>query len=177
MEVWSPFRSSPQSILMAPHCGSDGKESACNAGNLGSIPGLGRSPGGGHGNPLQYSCPENPHEQRSLADCSPWCWKELDKTEPLSIATAPLFLGLKNMAFETLDDLGSAAHLHISPSCCLILTLFQIPCPSLSLSPIIELWYLATASREWLTPLFNRVTPLLSDLPPHNYVKPTYFML
>ena len=36
--------------------GSDGKESACNAGDLGSVPGLGRSPGGGHGNPLQYSC-------------------------------------------------------------------------------------------------------------------------
>ena len=40
--------------------GSIGKESACNAGDLGSIPGLGRSPGGGHGNPLQYSCLENP---------------------------------------------------------------------------------------------------------------------
>ena len=39
--------------------GSGGKESACNAGNLGTIPGLGRSPGGGHGNPLQYSCLEN----------------------------------------------------------------------------------------------------------------------
>ena len=40
-----------------------GKESACNAGNagdVGSIPELGRSPGGGHGNPLQYSCLENP---------------------------------------------------------------------------------------------------------------------
>ena len=36
--------------------GSDGRESACNAGDLGSIPGLGRSPGGGHGSPLQYSC-------------------------------------------------------------------------------------------------------------------------
>jgi len=36
-------------------------------GDLGSIPGLGRSPGGGHGNPLQYSCLENPHGQRSLA--------------------------------------------------------------------------------------------------------------
>ena len=35
---------------------SDGKESACNAGDLGSIPRLGRSPGGGYGNPLQYSC-------------------------------------------------------------------------------------------------------------------------
>ena len=37
--------------------GSDGKESACNAGNVGSILGLGESRGGGHGNPLQYSCP------------------------------------------------------------------------------------------------------------------------
>ena len=40
--------------------GSDGKESACNLRDLGSIPGLGRSPVGGHGNPLQYSCLENP---------------------------------------------------------------------------------------------------------------------
>ena len=39
--------------------GSDSKESACNAGDLGSIRGLGRSPGGGRGNPLQYSCLEN----------------------------------------------------------------------------------------------------------------------
>ena len=39
--------------------GSDGKESACNAGALGLIPGLGRSPGGGHSNQLQYSCLEN----------------------------------------------------------------------------------------------------------------------
>ena len=46
--------------------GSDGKESADSAGDLGSIPGLGRSSGGGHGNPLQYSCLENPHGQRSL---------------------------------------------------------------------------------------------------------------
>ena len=46
--------------------GSNGKECACNVRDLGSIPGLGRSPGGGHGNPLQYSCLENPHGQRSL---------------------------------------------------------------------------------------------------------------
>ena len=39
--------------------GSDGKASACNAGDLGSIPGLGRSHGEGNGNPLQYSCLEN----------------------------------------------------------------------------------------------------------------------
>ena len=40
-----------------------GKESACNVGDLGSIPGLGRSPGGGHGNPFQYSCLENPMDR------------------------------------------------------------------------------------------------------------------
>ena len=61
--------------------GSDGTESACNAGDLGSIPRLGRSPGGGQGNPLQHSCLENPHGQRSLAGCSLWSLKELDTTE------------------------------------------------------------------------------------------------
>ena len=52
--------------------GSAGKESACNAGDLGLILGLGRSPGGGHGKSLQYSCLENPPGQRSLAGYSPW---------------------------------------------------------------------------------------------------------
>ena len=66
--------------------GSDGKEAACNAGNLGSIPGLKRSPGRGHGNPLQYSCLENPHGQRSLVVYSPWGSKESDTTEGLSTA-------------------------------------------------------------------------------------------
>ena len=46
--------------------GSDGKESACNAGDLGSIPGSGRPPGGGHGNPLQYACLENPMDRGAL---------------------------------------------------------------------------------------------------------------
>ena len=66
--------------------GLDGKESACNAGDLGLVPGLGRSLGGGHGNPLQYSCLENLHGQRSLAGCSPWGRKEWDTTERLSTA-------------------------------------------------------------------------------------------
>ena len=57
--------------------GSDSKESACNVGDLGLIPGLGRSPRGGHGNPLQHSCLENPHGQRCLAGYSPWRRKEL----------------------------------------------------------------------------------------------------
>ena len=51
--------------------GADGKMSAYNVGDLGSIPGLGRYPGGGHGNPFQYSFLENPYGQRSLVDYSP----------------------------------------------------------------------------------------------------------
>ena len=49
--------------------------------DAGSIPELGRSPGGGRGNPLQYSCLENPHGQRSLAGYSPRGRKESDTTE------------------------------------------------------------------------------------------------
>ena len=57
------------------------KNPPANAGDLGLIPGLGRSPGEGHGNPLQYSCLEIPHGQRSLAGCSPRGHKELDMAE------------------------------------------------------------------------------------------------
>ena len=76
---------------------SDSKESTCNVGDLGSVPGLGKFPEGGHGNPLQYSCRENPHGQRSLSGYRQWghkgaCrapqWgrKESDMTEQLSTA-------------------------------------------------------------------------------------------
>ena len=46
-----------------------------------SIPGSGRSPGEGNGNPLQYPCPKNPHGWRNLAGYSPWGHKESDTTE------------------------------------------------------------------------------------------------
>ena len=59
--------------------GSDSKESICNAEELGSIPGLGRSPGGGNVNPLQYSCLENFNGQRSLDSSE--CREELDTTD------------------------------------------------------------------------------------------------
>ena len=65
------------------------KESAYDAedaGDPGLIPGSRLSPGGGHGNPLQYSCLENPHGQRSLVGFSPWGRKDLDTTERLSTA-------------------------------------------------------------------------------------------
>ena len=62
--------------------GSEDKASACNAGDLGSIPGLGRSPGEGNGNPLQYSCLENPMDQGAWW-ASPRGRKGLDTTERL----------------------------------------------------------------------------------------------
>ena len=71
--------------------GSNCKEPTCNAGDLGLIPELGRPPGGGHGNPLQYSCLENPHGQRSKAGYSR---KESDTTEqPSTVSLGALQCG------------------------------------------------------------------------------------
>ena len=56
------------------------KNLPASAGDVGSIPGLGRSPGEGNGNPLHYSCLENPHGQRSPAGYDLWGRKELDRT-------------------------------------------------------------------------------------------------
>ena len=53
--------------------------------------GLGRSPGGGHGNPFQSSCLENPHGQRSLVGYSPWGRKESDTIELLSTYLMHIF--------------------------------------------------------------------------------------
>ena len=64
-------------LLLAFPGGSDGEESACIA-DPGSVP------GGGNGNPLQYSCLENPME-RSLVSCSPWGRSESDTTEQLKV--------------------------------------------------------------------------------------------
>ena len=78
MTYWLP------SISRGFSGGSDGKKFTCNAGDLGSIPGLGKFPGRGHGNPLRYSYLENPHGQRRLVGYNPWCLKEPDLTERLN---------------------------------------------------------------------------------------------
>ena len=71
-------------------------ENPCNVGDLASIPGLERSPGEEHGNPLQYSCLENPHGQRSLEGYSAWGRKELDTTEWLSTALFSCSAGISH---------------------------------------------------------------------------------
>ena len=60
------------------------KNPSANAGDAGSIPELGRSPGEGNGNPLQYSSLGKPYGQGSLVCCSPWGCKELDMTQRLN---------------------------------------------------------------------------------------------
>ena len=85
--------------------GSYGKESACNAGDKRdavSIPGLRRSPRKGHGSPLQYSCLENPHGQRSLVGYSPWSRRESDMTAATKHAGTD-FLGLRQKWWETAE--------------------------------------------------------------------------
>ena len=82
--TWFAFINSMQSFTLCTGLGtggSDGKESACNPGDLGLIPGSERFPGEGNGNPLQYSCLENPHGQRSLVGYSPRGHKESDMAE------------------------------------------------------------------------------------------------
>ena len=84
IRYWKPFcrmTSNITGVIFAwglPWWLSD-KESACSSGDLGLIPGLGRSSGEGKGNPLQYSCLEKSYGQRSLAGYSPW-HQELDMT-------------------------------------------------------------------------------------------------
>ena len=86
MEVHTP-------IFLGSPGDSDGEESSCNAVDVGSIPELGRSPGEGNSNPLQYSCLETPDGQRSLADYSPWPHKESDTTEQLTTEQHTFFTG------------------------------------------------------------------------------------
>ena len=76
------------------------KNSPANAGDirdLGSIPGLGRSPREGHGNPLQHSCLETPHGQRSLGGYSTWACKESDMNKVTENTHMPLQLVLNRI--------------------------------------------------------------------------------
>ena len=84
---------------------------AGDARNLGSIPGLGRSPGEGTGNPFQYSCLENPHGQRSLAGYSPWVRKESETAERFSTCAHPALLNTPLDCF-----IGTSNQTHLTPS-------------------------------------------------------------
>ena len=73
-----------QYICGVPQCLS-GEESACSAGDAGSIPGSRRSPGGGHGNALQYSCLENPMDRRAWQATVTKSWSQLEQLSTVHI--------------------------------------------------------------------------------------------
>ena len=77
----------PTQVFLGFNCVSASKESACNAGGLGSIPGLGRSPGEGKGYPTAVFWPGEFHGLYA-----PWGCKESDTTEQLSLSTTPALL-------------------------------------------------------------------------------------
>ena len=84
-------------ILTGSPGATSGKEPACQCRRLrdrGLIPEWGRSPGGEHGNPLQYSCLKNPKERKSLVGYSPQGHKELDTTEVTGVRR---FMGLQRV--------------------------------------------------------------------------------
>ena len=83
--------------------GSDSKAFAYNEGELGLIPGLGRSPGEGNGNPLQYSCLENPKNGGTWQATSLWSLKESDTTKQLHFLSLFLFF-TTSATWEVLDE-------------------------------------------------------------------------
>ena len=92
------------------------KESACNAGDLGSIPGLGRSPGEGSGNTLHQPCLENPHGQRSLEDYSVWGHKQSDVLSSWAQTDIGVYL-------QEVIDVGNSSSLSLFCSFSFFLTL------------------------------------------------------
>ena len=89
--------------------GSDGKASPYNAGDLGSIPGSGRSPGEGNGNPPQYSYLENPMGGGTWLVYSPWGCKESDTTERLH----SLIANLTSVIVSGGQQRDPAIHIHV----------------------------------------------------------------
>ena len=83
--------------------GSDGKESTCRTGDPGSIPGLGKSPGEWNGNPLQYSCLENPMD-RGAWQSPVQLRKELDMTEQLTLLNCNNLLSFASTKFTSTEN-------------------------------------------------------------------------
>ena len=111
----------PRYLTPGLPCSSDGKESACSAGDLSSIPGLGRSHREGHGNPLQYSCLENPMDRgawRAAVHGVSKSWTQLSDyhcchiLRPRYVATE--VCSDKCLSFTTLDGFSSRKIQHSS---------------------------------------------------------------
>ena len=87
---------------------------AGDTGEVGLIPGLWRSPGGGHGIPLQYSCLENPHGQRSLVGYSPRGRREADTTEATARTHTHATL-INSAVIISVNNKGTQPHIYMYP--------------------------------------------------------------
>ena len=95
--------------------GSDGKESACNAGNLGSVPGWGRSPGEGNGYPLQYSCLENTTDRGAWQATVPRVEKRWTQLKRLTLSLCKKRLTAGPLLFSLQTVVLSCGHMVESP--------------------------------------------------------------
>ena len=93
------------SIILDFPGGSDGRESANRAGDLGLIPGSGRSPGEGNHNPLQYSCLENPKDRGAWRATTPWSRKEMDTSscQLYKLSRSELVFLFRNPLWQSLN--------------------------------------------------------------------------
>ena len=109
-------------------------------------PELGRSPGGRHGNPLQYSCLENPHGEKSLGGYSLWSCKESDKTERLStqttLAKVSLFILIKYLRLYQPSVVSLAGWYY---------RIWQIIFSPATLYPSQTLFFYFRISHHWIT--------------------------
>ena len=133
MNSWAgkiPWRGDrlPTAVFLGFPGRSDSKESTCSVSDLGSVSGPGRSPGGGNGNALQYSCLENPYGQRSLTSYNPWGHKELDTTERLNTAHKNITLNIFTYGITHVVCL----------SCCLFALIFW---KTLHINPSRAIWF------------------------------------
>ena len=110
---------------------SGGKEAACHAGDPGSIPGLGRSPGEGNGNPLQYSCLENPMD-RGAWQATVHGSQELDKTEQLNHHHHSLFGGTHCSSLPILSFTQKQCPAQLAPASYSSLISYLLPSQKIS---------------------------------------------
>ena len=144
------FNIIPISYIWSNHCfllsdlgflsGSDSKESAYNASGKapyrqckrhkrrGFNPWVGRSPRGGHGNPLQYWL-ENPCGQRSLAGYSPMCHKESDTNEVAEHIRMPKYTNIQKLLYKNTEDAFYSSPVRLGPSPLLPSCLYSMPFP------------------------------------------------